>query len=79
MAEPRLNRATATVIACSTRGSGGFDVDLVAGVEFMRASKVQFLLQGALLAPAYVVENGDGPKPIKTWFPGATLTLGMLF
>jgi hypothetical protein len=63
----------------ATRGSGGFDIDVVAGVEFMRASKVQFLLQAALLAPAYVVENGDGAKPIKTWFPGASLTLGMLF
>jgi hypothetical protein len=63
----------------STAASGGFDVDLVGGVEFMRASRVQFHLQGALLVPAYVVENGDSPTPIKTWFPGATVTLGMLF
>jgi len=63
----------------STVPSGGFDVDLIGGVEFMRASKVQFFLQGALLVPAYVVENGDGPAPVKTWFPGAALTLGMLF
>jgi hypothetical protein len=59
--------------------SGGFDVDLVAGVEFMRASRVQFYLQAALLVPAYEVENGDGPSNIKTWFPGAALTLGMMF
>lgn len=63
----------------STLPSGGFDVDLVAGVEFMRASKVQFYLEGALLAPAYVVENGDSSTPLKSWFPGAALTLGMLF
>ncbi len=63
----------------SNVASGGFDVDLVAGVEFMRASKVQFYLEGALLVPAYAVENGDSPTPIKTWFPGVALTLGMLF
>jgi hypothetical protein len=62
-----------------TFASGGFDVDLLAGVEFMRASRVQFYLQGALLVPVYVVENGDGVRNVKTWFPGAALTLGMLF
>jgi hypothetical protein len=62
-----------------TFASGGFDVDLLAGVEFMRASRVQFYLQGALLVPAYAVEEGDGVKPVKTWFPGIALTLGMLF
>ncbi|HWE26695.1 MAG TPA: hypothetical protein VHB97_01780 [Polyangia bacterium] len=63
----------------STLPSGGFDVDLVGGVEFMRASKVQFYLEGVLLVPAYVVENGDSPTPVKSWFPGAAITLGMLF
>jgi hypothetical protein len=62
-----------------TLASGGFDVDLVGGIEFMRASRVQFYLQAALLVPAYAVQNGDGPKNIDTWFPGAALTLGMLF
>ncbi len=62
-----------------TLASGGFNLDLLAGVEFMRASRVQFYLQAALLVPAYLVENGDGPSNIKTWFPGAALTLGMLF
>jgi hypothetical protein len=62
-----------------TFASGGFDVDLLAGVEFMRASRVQFFLQAALLVPAYVVQNGDGPKNVSTWFPGGALTLGMLF
>jgi hypothetical protein len=62
-----------------TLASGGFDVDLLAGLEFMRASRVQFYLQAALLVPVYAVENGDGPRNIKTWFPGAALTLGMMF
>ncbi|HZS39057.1 MAG TPA: hypothetical protein VFF06_19635 [Polyangia bacterium] len=62
-----------------TLASGGFDVDLIGGVEFMRASRVQFYLQAALLVPAYVVQNGDGAANISTWFPGAALTLGMIF
>lgn len=62
-----------------TLPSGGFNLDAVAGVEFMRASKVQFYLQGALLIPAYIVENGDGAAGISTWLPGAKLNLGMLF
>ena len=45
----------------------------------MRASRVQFYLQLALLAPVYAVENGDGAANVNTWFPGAALTLGMLF
>jgi hypothetical protein len=63
----------------STLASGGFDVDLIAGVEFMRASKVQFFLQGAVLLPVYLLEAGDGAHPIKTWFPAVALKLGMLF
>jgi hypothetical protein len=63
----------------STLASGGFDVDLLCGMEFMRASRVQFFLQAALLVPAYVVENGDGPSNLKTWFPGIAITMGMLF
>lgn len=62
-----------------TLPSGGFNVDLLAGVEFMRASKVQFSLELALMLPAYVVENGDGARAISTWLPGAGLHLAMLF
>jgi hypothetical protein len=63
----------------STIASGGFDIDLLVGMEFMRASKVQFFLQTAFMLPAYVVENGDGPSKLHTWFPGAALQLGMIF
>ncbi len=63
----------------NTLASGGFDVDLLAGVEFMRASKVQFYLEGVLMLPVYALEAGDGAHPIKTWFPGLGLKLGMLF
>jgi hypothetical protein len=63
----------------ATQGNGGFNVDLVGGIEFMRASRVHFYLQAAVLLPAYLVDNGDGTRPIKTWLPGAGVTLGMLF
>lgn len=59
--------------------SGGFDLDLIGGIEFMRASKVQFYLEATVLIPAYVIDNGDGVVPVKSWFPGVGLTLGMLF
>jgi hypothetical protein len=59
--------------------SGGFDIDFLLGVEFMRASKVQFFLQCSLDVPAYAVQNGDVQPSINTWFPAAALTLGMLF
>jgi hypothetical protein len=62
-----------------TFASGGFDVDVIGGVEFMRASKVQFYLQGAIILPAYAVNDGDGVKSVKTWLPGIALSLGMLF
>jgi hypothetical protein len=63
----------------ATLFSGGFDVDLITGVEFMRASKVHFYLEGVVMVPAYLVQNGDGPQKISTWLPGVGLTLGMLF
>jgi len=65
--------------ARQTIATGGFDIDLLVGMEFMRASKVQFFLQGSLDVPAYAVHNGDMQPAITTWFPAAALTLGMLF
>ena len=66
--------------ARSTLNGGGLDVDLVCGWEFMRASAVQFFLQGELNLPAYLVQTQDDYKgQIDTWFPSATLKLGMMF
>ena len=78
MVLPDQPAAIATRTALATLASGGFNVDVLAGVEFMRASRVQFYLEAALL-PVDVVENGDGPANVSTWFPGASFTLGMLF
>jgi hypothetical protein len=63
----------------STLASGGFSFELISGIEFMRASKAQFFLQAALILPAYAVEIGDHAQHMNTWFPGASLMLGMLF
>lgn len=58
--------------------SGGLDVDLLCGFEFMRASRAQFFLQAALQLPAYVIDNSDNSAAIKTWAPGMSLKLGMM-
>lgn len=63
----------------STLLSGGLDVDLLMGVEFMRASRAQFFLQGALVLPAYVVDNEASGTHANTWLPGMALKLGMMF
>jgi len=59
--------------------SGGLDVDLICGWEFMRASSVQFFLQGELNLPAYVIENEDDFGAIHTWFPAVSVRLGVVF
>jgi len=59
--------------------SGGLDVDLICGWEFMRASSVQFFLQGEINLPAYVIENEDDFGAIHTWFPGISVKLGVVF
>lgn len=59
--------------------SGGLDIDLVLGWEFMRANAVQFYLQGEVNAPVYVVQSENNHGTIKTWFPGVSLKIGILF
>jgi hypothetical protein len=45
----------------------------------LRASRAQFFLQGGLVLPAYVVENEEGVARVRTWLPGISLQLGMMF
>jgi hypothetical protein len=59
--------------------SGGLDVDLVAGWEFLRASSVQFFLQGEVSLPAYQIQTGSEHGGIQTWFPGLAVKLGVMF
>jgi hypothetical protein len=63
----------------STLYGGGLDVDLVVGWEFMRANAVQFFLQGVVHVPAYMVQSEDNHGSINTWFPSASVNLGMVF
>ena len=63
----------------STLLGGGLDVDLIFGWEFMRASAVQFYLQAELNLPAYVIDNEDNHGKIHTWFPTASVKLGVIF
>jgi hypothetical protein len=63
----------------STLFSGGLDVDVVFGWEFMRASAVQFYLQADLVLPAYALRSGDDHGEIHTWFPGLAVKLGVVF
>ncbi len=63
----------------TTLVSGGLDADGVFGWEFMRASSVQFYLQGELNVPAYAVQSEDSYASIDTWFPGFSLKLGVVF
>lgn len=58
---------------------GGLDVDMICGWEFMRASAVQFFLQAELNLPAYVIDNEDNHGKIHTWFPTASVKLGVIF
>jgi hypothetical protein len=74
--KPRMERGNGDR---STLVSGGLDVDLLVGVEFMRASRAQFYLQGALQLPAYAVDSGDSVAHLSTWLPGISLKLGIMF
>ena len=58
---------------------GGLDVDLVAGWEFLRASRVQFYLQAEANLPAYVMQSSNTHGDLNTWMPGLSIQLGMMF
>lgn len=63
----------------SALASGGIDVDLVIGWEFMRATKIQWVIQAELNLPAYVIDTENNYGRVDSWMPGASLSLGVLF
>ena len=63
----------------NTLFAGGLDLDLLVGYEFMRASRVHFMLQGELHLPAYIVQTSNVDASLQSWFPGLGLKLGMVF
>ncbi|MBM4394633.1 MAG: hypothetical protein FJ087_02955 [Deltaproteobacteria bacterium] len=63
----------------STLLAGGVTLDGIAGIEFMRASSVQFFLQGELNAPAYWIETANDHGSLKSYLPGVSVKLGVVF
>ena len=63
----------------STILSGGVDVDLVFGWEFMRATSIHWVIQGEVHLPTYVVANENDDGEVHTWLPGVSVRLGVLF
>jgi hypothetical protein len=82
----RLQRFT-IIRAAADRGtdsrdgvwSGGLDLDLVAGYEFLRANSIHFFTQAEINAPTYVVQDETDAGQIKTYLPGASARVGILF
>ena len=59
--------------------TGGVDVDLVYGWEFMRATSVHWVIQGELHLPAYLVDSENDDGGVHSWMPGLSIRLGVLF
>jgi hypothetical protein len=59
--------------------TGGLDLVLVLGYEFMRASSVHFYTQLELNAPLYALESENTAGRIRTYMPGAEAQVGILF
>jgi len=59
--------------------SGGLNIDLLVGYEFMRASSVHFFGQIEASAPAYLVKTENDSGGVNTWMPGATAQIGVIF
>ena len=59
--------------------TGGLDLDLVAGYEFLRANAVHFYTQVELDVPTYVVQVETDSSRIGSYLPGAAARIGVLF
>jgi hypothetical protein len=59
--------------------TGGLDLDLVLGYEFMRASSIHFYTQLDINGPLYVLESENTAGRIRTYMPGAEAQVGILF
>jgi hypothetical protein len=59
--------------------SGGLDLDLVVGYEFLRAASAHFFVQWELRAPTYLVRAESSSGSVDTYLPGAAAHLGVIF
>jgi hypothetical protein len=63
----------------ATLVSGGLDVDVLLGYEFLRASSVHFFGQLELEVPTYVVKGENDAGAINTYMPGVLAQVGIVF
>jgi hypothetical protein len=59
--------------------SGGLDLDLLVGYEFLRASSVHFFGQLDLQAPTYLVKSENDSGAINAYMPGVLAQVGIIF
>lgn len=59
--------------------TGGLNVDLVFGYEFMRTSRVHFYLQGEVHVPTFKLDTEIDAGGVDTYLPGGLLQVGMVF
>jgi hypothetical protein len=59
--------------------SGGLNLDLLVGYEFMRASSVHFFGQIDLQVPTYLVKSENDSGAINAYMPGLLAQIGIIF
>ena len=59
--------------------TGGLNVDLLLGYEFMRASAIHFFCQLELNVPTYGIHNERTWGVVQTYLPGAVAQIGIVF
>ncbi len=59
--------------------SGGLNLDLVLGYEFLRASSLHFYTQVELNVPTYVIHAENESGTVNTYLPGAIAQVGVIF
>ena len=74
--KPEVNRGNSDH---ETLVTGGLNLDLVIGYEFMRTSKVHFYLQAEAHVPTFKLQTEVDSGGVDTWLPGGLLQIGMVF
>lgn len=59
--------------------TGGLNLDLLIGYEFMRTNSVHFFVQGELHLPLYMIDTENAAGAVETYLPGGLLQLGFIF
>jgi hypothetical protein len=59
--------------------TGGLNVDLLVGYEFLRASSVHFFAQIELNVPTYGIQSERNWGAVDTYLPGALAQIGIVF